>query len=244
MTFVSRSAWGARAPRSRPSNITPGNGGVTVHHMDEVRVARSYHGDCSGQVRGIQNHHMDVNGWGDIAYTYLVCIHGYVFEGRGPGVRTAANGTTSGNQNWYAVCALTGGTHSDYDPVTYDLLDGLRWSIAQLRSYGGAGRRINRHSDHMATSCPGKLSSWVLDGSLDPDYGPLSWPGTVFSHPPSTEHPGVGVWQQRMRDRGWGIEVDGRYGELSRSVCERFQAEQGLTVDGAVGSKTWEAAFR
>ncbi|HZG05143.1 MAG TPA: peptidoglycan-binding domain-containing protein [Streptomyces sp.] len=243
-TFVPRAAWGGRAPRSRPTNITPEHGGVTVHHVGPTRTARSDHGDCAGQVRGIQNHHMDTNGWADIAYTHLVCVHGYVFEGRGPGVRTAANGTSSGNQNWYAVCALTGGSTTAYDTVTDRLLDAFRWSIAHLRDIGGAGRGINRHSDHTPTACPGGLSSYVQDGSLEPGAGPPAWPGVVFAYPPGIEHPGVRVWQQRMRDLGWTIGVDGRYGPRSRRVCERFQAERGLPVDGVVGPKTWEESFR
>ncbi|MGK5497796.1 peptidoglycan-binding domain-containing protein [Streptomyces sp. URMC 125] len=228
--FVPRSEWGARAPRNRSADITPGNGGTTVHHVGGSRTAQSDHGSCAGQVRGIQNHHMDGNGWADIAYTYLVCVHGYVFEGRGPGVRTAANGTDTGNRDWYAVCALTGGSPSDYDPVTDRLLDALRWSIGTLRDVGGAGRGINRHADHLPTSCPGGLSPYVLDGSLEPAAGPPAWPGVYFSHPPATEHPGVRVWQLRLRDRGWSIGVDGRYDARSRRVCETFQARHGLST--------------
>lgn len=170
--FVPRSAWEARPARNRPTDITPGRGGVTIHHVGASPVACSEHRDCARQVRGIQDHHMNTNGWGDIAYTHLVCVHGHVFEGRGPGVRTAANGSASGNQNWYAVCSLTGGTSSHYDPVTDPLLDALRWSIAHLRDVGGAGDAINRHADHTATSCPGRLSSHVRDGSLEPRSRP------------------------------------------------------------------------
>ncbi|MFP8885435.1 peptidoglycan-binding protein [Streptomyces mangrovi] len=241
--FVPRSEWGARAPTNRPSHITPGNGGTTVHHVGGTPVARSDHDECAGQVRGIQSHHMDGNGWADIAYTYLVCVHGRVYEGRGPWVRTAANGTDSGNRDWYAVCALTGGSSSDYDPVTEELLDALRWSIANLRDIGGAGRGINRHGDHLPTSCPGLLSSYVRDGSLEPASGPPAWPGVHLSHPPATEHPAVGLWQRRMRERGWSPGTGGRYDARSKEVCERFQARHGLTVDGVVGPETWKACF-
>lgn len=167
-TFVPRDEWGARAPTNRNTNITPEHGGVTVHYVDGVPVAREDHADCAAQVRGIQNHHMDTNGWADIAYTYLTCVHGYVFEGRGPGHRTAANGTNDGNQNWYAVCGLVGGAEGTYDPVTDELVDAFQWSIADLREAGGAGTGINRHMDHLATSCPGQLSDYVQDGSLEP----------------------------------------------------------------------------
>lgn len=242
-TFVSRAEWGARPPVSRSTNITPENGGVTVHHVDDVHVARSSHSSCAGQVRGIQDYHMDSHGWVDIAYTYLVCVHGYVFEGRGPGYRTAANGTTSGNQNWYAVCGLVGGTSSDYDDVTDGLIDAFQWSVSYLRSSGGAGSGINRHLDHKSTECPGSLSDYVVNGAMEPGNWPLAWPGRYLSYPPVTDHSSVRIWQQQMRNRGWSMGVDGRYGPESKGVCESFQQQQGLSVDGVVGPNTWSLSF-
>jgi len=53
----------------------------------------------------------------------------------------------------------------------------------------------------------------------------------------------VRTWQQRMKDRGWTISVDGKYGSQSDSVCRKFQAEKGLSVDGLVGPKTWEKSW-
>ncbi|MCE7081570.1 peptidoglycan-binding domain-containing protein [Streptomyces sp. ST2-7A] len=246
--FVSRAQWGARAPRSRSTNITPGNGGVTVHHVDGVRVARGSHTDCASQVRGIQNHHMDTNGWQDIAYNHLTCVHGYVFEGRGEGIRSAANGTDSGNQNWYAVCGLVGGSASNYDTITNGLIDAFHLAISRLRARGGAANGINGHRNHTSTACPGNLYALVTDGRLDPGGGggtptPPPWPGVYFRYPPVTSHSSVRTWQQRMRDRGWSITVDGHYGAGSREVCLAFQREKRLTVDGIVGPATWDAAW-
>jgi hypothetical protein len=212
-TFVPRAEWGARAPRVRHPNITPGNGGVTVHYVGGVPVARAEHADCARQVRAIQNHHMDTNGWADIAYSHLVCVHGYVFEGRGPGQRTAANGTPEGNQNWYAVCGLVGGSAGTYDPVTPELVAAFHWAIAQLRVAGGAGDGINRHMDHKPTDCPGQLSDYVLDGTLDPGDtlvgggdGARPWPGAYLSYPPVTEDQSILTWQRQMAMRGWTLE--------------------------------------
>lgn len=51
------------------------------------------------------------------------------------------------------------------------------------------------------------------------------------------------AWQQRMRDRGWQITVDGLYGPQTASVARAFQAQKGLTVDGLIGPITWAAAW-
>lgn len=59
------------------------------------------------------------------------------------------------------------------------------------------------------------------------------------------------VFQQRMKDRGWPITVDGLYGPKgaktpqgnTAEVVVAFQKEKGLTPDGLVGPKTWEAAW-
>lgn len=51
-------------------------------------------------------------------------------------------------------------------------------------------------------------------------------------------------WQQRMKERGWKIAVDGFYGAESKAICLAFQKEKGLAVDGIVGVNTWNTAFR
>lgn len=50
-------------------------------------------------------------------------------------------------------------------------------------------------------------------------------------------------WQQRMKDRGWHITVDGLYGPNTAFIAREFQAEKGLTVDGLIGPETWAAAW-
>lgn len=59
----------------------------------------------------------------------------------------------------------------------------------------------------------------------------------------SPGHAGLKRWQQRMKDRGWQIGVDGLYGPNTRTVAGKFQAEKGLSVDGKIGVQTWSAAW-
>lgn len=53
----------------------------------------------------------------------------------------------------------------------------------------------------------------------------------------------VRTWQQQMAARGWNITADGDFGSQSQSVCRQFQQQVGLSVDGLVGSKTWQASW-
>jgi hypothetical protein len=53
----------------------------------------------------------------------------------------------------------------------------------------------------------------------------------------------VRTWQQRMRDRGWSISVDGQYGDQSYSICRQYQSEKGLSVDGLTGPATWKSTW-
>lgn len=77
-----------------------------------------------------------------------------------------------------------------------------------------------------------------------PPPGAPSWPGRylVLTAPPMTGAD-VGQWQARMHERGWRLDVDGVYGESSRSTCKTFQAEKGIEADGVVGPVTWAAAW-
>ncbi|MGC9379478.1 peptidoglycan recognition protein family protein [Streptomyces sp. MH13] len=259
--FVPRASWGARSATKISTNISPELGGVAIHHTGGFRFAAADHRDCAGQVRGIQRDHMDGNGWWDIAYTYLVCNHGYVFEGRGVGLRSAANGSDFGNQRYYAICGLVGG-FLVYDEITPQLVYGFRSAIAHLRSVGNAGTGTEPHGIFVSTDCPGsRLYSLMPDMEPGPGKGSGGWvpkppppmdssypsapvfPGVFLHYPPATVHSSARTWQQRMAARGWSISVDGVYGEQSRRVCLAFQQEKGLTVDGVVGARTWYAAW-
>jgi hypothetical protein len=54
----------------------------------------------------------------------------------------------------------------------------------------------------------------------------------------------VRAWQARMRQRGWDIKVDGRFGPRSARVAARFAAEKGIHVKhGTVNRTMYESAW-
>ncbi|SEG99232.1 Peptidoglycan-binding (PGRP) domain of peptidoglycan hydrolases-containing protein [Nonomuraea solani] len=65
----------------------------------------------------------------------------------------------------------------------------------------------------------------------------------ALSFPPIDKRPEVRVWQQQLRDRGWHIVVDGKFGEESRRLCANFEMEHGLPDNGDVDKNTWNATW-
>jgi N-acetylmuramoyl-L-alanine amidase-like protein len=120
------------------------------------------HVRCAGRVLGIQRYHMKEKGWLDIAYGHLVCKHGYVFVGRGYGIRTAANGTTTANDHYFAICFLGEGTQG-----RADLTRRGRRALGELiRDYQRRYPRalhVRPHSAFTATECPGRELHAYID---------------------------------------------------------------------------------
>lgn len=257
MQLVTRAQWGAKAPTADWTYVGS-TLGVKVHY-EGTEVPSSLandHSACAGRVRDIQASHManTSEGYIDIAYSAMVCPHGYVFEGRGLHHKTAANGNSTLNWNHYAVCGMVG--DSGLTQPTDAMLNGIRDAIEWFQAQGGAGSEIKGHRDGYATSCPGEpLYNWVQAGAPRPGGGTVpSQPSPTPGYPafpgqylqlqsPMLHSDNVKTWQQQMRNRGWNISVDGWYGPASANVCRQFQAEKGLASDGVVGPKTWAAAW-
>lgn len=171
MKLVTRAQWGARDYR-RPNGATLYSGsrrGVKLHYLGTAYSDRP-HDRCDDYVRQIQAQHMDGNGWSDIGYSFVVCTHGYVYEGRGLKRRNSANGTTALNEQDYAVCLLLGSSGLVTAPDAQ--LHGARDAIEYCRSEGPAGTWVGGHRDGHATTCPGDwLYAWVKKGAPRPATG-------------------------------------------------------------------------
>jgi N-acetylmuramoyl-L-alanine amidase len=86
--------------------------------------------------------------------SYLVCKHGYVFEGRGAKARTAANGTTAGNDGYLAICFL-GDDTKGRDDVTSRGRQALVDARKHLLKVHAHARETIGHRDLTSTGCPG-----------------------------------------------------------------------------------------
>jgi hypothetical protein len=153
--LVTRGEWGARPPNS----VTGLSVDTDTDHWGGPGFGAPFpHESCPAKVRAWQNFHMDSRGWSDIAYNAVACPHGFLFEGRGRGRRSAANGTTAGNSGSYATCYL-GGEGDDFTEA------GKRAMRASGNWLTRAGSRRLGHRDWKSTTCPGgDIYAWVHAG--------------------------------------------------------------------------------
>nr|XP_006816284.1 PREDICTED: peptidoglycan recognition protein 3-like [Saccoglossus kowalevskii] len=81
--LITRQQWRARSPR-RESHMSVPVGLTFIHHT-AGRTCYSI-ATCSSRARAVQNYHMNIKGWKDIGYSFLIGQDGNAYEGRGWGV--------------------------------------------------------------------------------------------------------------------------------------------------------------
>lgn len=158
---VTRKAWGARPPACSSLLKRSEVQGIAVHYSASNADEQADHKNCAARVRGIQNYHMTSKGWCDVAYSFLVCKHGYIYVGRGWFNRTAANGTNSGNSAYLAVCFL-GDDTKNRDDVTDAGREAFLRVFKRFKVWYGRTPTLRPHSSFTSTSCPGdELRRWI-----------------------------------------------------------------------------------
>lgn len=171
---------------------TPWTGGGIDRSSPAAFAASASHARCVSIWRAWDAFHRS-KGWVGIAYNYGACPHGFVFEGRGAGFRSAAQGTNAGNATSHAVVAIIG----DGDPLT----DACKQAALDARDFcrahprRGANERLHKHKDWHSTACPGDpVGRWVDAGAPSPQlvWNPpaptepqLSAPLAAFARTPS-----------------------------------------------------------
>lgn len=228
--FYSRSELGMRAPRSVSRNVSPQNGGIAVHYGGAGQGIRS---QTAARDRWLawQRYHMNTHGWADIAYTAGFDNWGNVYAGRGYGVRTAAQGTNAGNQNYLAFVWLGGGNEKPSKAA----LEALNWLIEDARKNGNAGNAVKPHNFFKSTACPGnylRTRAAELDGKSTlpavPDDGAKPEPE------PSPSRDYITVGDKGAEVRSWQQDLQ----KWNSSALPRFGA------DGDFGAETAEWTVR
>lgn len=224
--FVTRNDAGLVDPRSVSRNVSPETGGVAIHYGGPKQTAAepdSDHATCIRTWKEWQDYHRSKN-WVDIAYNGGFCNHGYAFAGRGLGVRSAAQGTASGNQNYLAFVWIGGAGQSP----THLALNAADWWIGAARE-SGAASLVHPHSYFKTTACPGsflinyagsrngrELDDVIPQPAPAPTPKPTPAPGPSPSFPYSDE---VKAFQRLL-----GVGEDGKWGGKTDARAKLMQA--------------------
>lgn len=159
LEIVSRARAGL-PPRPETAALT-GSSGLTVHWNGPPMglPAGTSFGEVARKMRAVWRFHTYTRGWGDFAYNFAVSQDGQVFEGRGWGVRPAAQGYI-GNGRMHAVIVLIGEGERPTDAA----LASLRLLDAEhTRRYGRS--KLVPHSRWAVRTCPGPvLTRWLRAG--------------------------------------------------------------------------------
>lgn len=154
-----RSAWEARATQC--STLDGARSMITIHHTVTPTTSG---GSYERRLRAIQAFHMDVRGWCDIGYHYLVTADGRTFVGRPAEYRGAhVAGANSGNIGISFVgCFRESGCNgwAPAEPPTEMLVGAVQLIAALAESHGidVASDTVLGHRDHGSaqTACPGE----------------------------------------------------------------------------------------
>lgn len=162
LTIQPRSAWAAASPvLSRLTTAMGGWSRITIHHSAEYskQIGVPSSGNVAGAIHDIQTFHMREEGYGDIAYHFVIDPAGRIWQGRSLEWQGAHAGGANNVGN-IGICVLGNFNAERPDPRSLASLESLvdalceRHHIPRTRIYG--------HRQLRSTECPGdSLMAWV-----------------------------------------------------------------------------------
>jgi hypothetical protein len=168
--IASTSAWGARAPSSAVSVLSYKPSYIVIHHTATSNGTATTQAAAYSLARGIQNYHMDSNGWIDTGQQFTVSRGGYAMEGRHRSLERLNLGNSfvrgahvgAGNVNNESIGIENEGLYTSVTPpaALYNKLVQLCAFICD--KYGLPATQIFGHRDFMATACPGNILYGML----------------------------------------------------------------------------------
>jgi len=157
--IISRNDWGAKPNKTKFSKLGEVKGLVVHWSAYPVAVGNQAEMDQCKQIQRL--HQVDRN-WNDVAYNFLVGDTGQIYEGRGFGNRSAAQGGNSrqeinyNNKHYVAVCWLGGSNPTD--KPSDKAIASVKWLYEQV------GGELRPHSSFKQTDCPGDAwRQWIIE---------------------------------------------------------------------------------
>ncbi len=246
--YISRGSLGW--PASAAPKKTKATKGVKIHYEGTL-VPSMDHSKCKSHWTTIRKSHLanKAEGYSDVAYTYAVCQHGSLFEGRGIERRTGANGNAALNADHDAIVVLVG---TEYKSVSADVIAGVKEGISRLRA-SGTGKEIKGHRDGYATACPGEaLYSAVKAGKFEPAKPVTAKPKPVYAPFPGASFFKVGRNSPIVTAMGKRLVAEGYKGykvgpgpkwtNADQKAYAWFQRKLGYSgkdADGIPGATSW-----
>lgn len=216
MATLSRADWGALPPKSAVTLLDAAvQKGVAAHYLGPSPGPYTQ-SKAATLVRGIQKFHQQDRGWNDVAYSFIIDKYGTVYECRGWGVRTAANGTNTGNGTYHAICFLIG----DGDELTQPMKVAFNALVGEWEARYKRKCDVKPHRHFKATACPGKpVLDWLNLGR------PVTGASVPVQPPAPSMGTGTQVYTVRAGDTLWEI------GRLYRVSVANLRSWNALTSD-------------
>jgi hypothetical protein len=158
ISLYEREDWKARSWRDFTSQGWDASE-VFIHHTADEAAGTDSIDDQKARMRGYQNFHMDVRGWDDIAYHYIVFppfetnagteIPARIFAGRPRNHVPAAQ--ENHNRGTLAIAVVRGGDRVMYQNQRYAVGVLINW----LKDKGAPLQTLGGHRDASSTECPG-----------------------------------------------------------------------------------------
>ena len=171
------------------------------------------------------------NGWAGIGYHFFIRKDGTVYQGR-PIDKVGAH-AKGANSYSIGICFEGDFTKEIMPAVQFN---SGRELIAYIKKKYPTIKKIVKHKDVCATSCPGKNFPFEEMIAAEAKKCP-------YTEPTNTRYKGckgAGVkWVQwHLVEAGYAVDIDGSFGSATDTAVRKFQKEKALKVDGRVGPAT------
>ena len=124
----------------------------------------------------------------------------------------------------------------DFKQITKRINGGYNGLDDRTKYYERAKKVLSKDdSGASPTPVPTPSSDPATSGAAPP------YPGSVLSQ--GSKGPSVQTMQQRLKDLGYSLSVDGDFGPGTAKVVVAFQQSRNLGSDGKVGPNTWAALW-